>query len=83
MTKQKPLENQTLEELKANKAKTQKILYGLLGFYSFFICFMVYTVFETKNWALLGTLALITTVLPIFVIVQNLDKEIKKREQIF
>ena len=83
MTKQNPLENQTLEELKASKAKSQKILAILLGFYSFAFCFIIYVAVKTENWALLGTLATALTVLPILVTVQNLDKEIKKREQIF
>ncbi len=52
-----------------------------IGFMTVAIIFIVYVAIATKNWGLLGTLGVIATLLPLFISIQNLDKEIKRREQ--
>jgi hypothetical protein len=75
------LENKSLEELKATKAKYQKILLILAGFMTVAFIVIIWASFKTKNWAQLGTLGVIGTFVPLFMNIQSLDKEIKKREQ--
>jgi hypothetical protein len=76
------LENKSLEELKELKIKSQKIFAIVSGFMTVALGFIVYVAFETKNWGFLGMLALVTTFLPMYVQIQNISKEIKKREGI-
>lgn len=81
MKKDNSLENKSLGELKATKAKYQKITAIVAGFMTVAIIFIVYVAITTKNWGQLGTLGVIGTLLPLFISIQNLDKEIKRREQ--
>lgn len=81
MKKDNSLENKSLEELKATKAKYQKIAAAVAGLMTVAFIFIVYVAIETKNWAQLGTLGVIGTLVPLFVSIQTVDKEIKRREQ--
>lgn len=81
MKKDNAFENKSLEELKATKAKYQKIASAVAGLMTVSLIFIVYVAIKTKNWGQLGTLGVIATLLPLFVSIQNLDKEIKRREQ--
>lgn len=81
MKKDNSLENKSLEELKATKAKYQKIMAAVAGLMTVAIIFIVYVAIKTKNWVQLGTLGVIGTLLPLFSSIQALDKEIQKREQ--
>jgi hypothetical protein len=81
MKKDNSFENKSLEELKATKAKYQKITAIVAGLMTVAIIFIVYVAITTKNWGQLGTLGVIGTLLPLFISIQALDKEIKRREQ--
>ncbi|AEI49197.1 hypothetical protein [Runella slithyformis] len=81
MKKDNSFENKSLEELRATKAKYQKIAAAVAGLMTVALLFIVYVAIKTKNWGQLGTLGVIGTLLPLFVSIQNLDKEIKRREQ--
>lgn len=81
MKKDNSLENKSLEELKVTKAKYQKIAAAVAGLMTVAMIFIVYVAITTKNWGQLGTLGVIATLVPLFVSIQALDKEIQKREQ--
>ncbi len=74
-------EDKTLEELKATKVKYQKILLIFAGFMTVAIIFIVWAAIKTKNWGQLGTLGVIGTFVPLFLNIDSIDKEIKRREQ--
>jgi ABC-type Na+ efflux pump permease subunit len=81
MKKNNSFENKSLEELKATKAKYQKIVAVFTGLMSVAVIVIVYVAITTKNWAQLATLGTIGAFLPMFISIQALDKEIKRREQ--
>lgn len=74
-------EDKSLEELKATKAKYQKILVIFAVFMTVAMSIIVWAAIKTKNWGQLGTLGIIGTFVPLFINIDSIDKEIKRREQ--
>lgn len=81
MNKQNPFADKSLEELKLMHTKYKKIFAIFSGIMSVSVVFTIYSAYSTKNWSLLGTLAIILAFLPMYISIKNIDKEIKDREQ--
>jgi hypothetical protein len=77
-----PYESKTLEQLKADRDKSKKILPIFAGMMLVAMIAIIYSAYTQKSWGKLGTCAVFLTLLPIYSGIKSMEAEIKRREEL-
>jgi hypothetical protein len=77
-----PYEGKTLEQLKADRDKSKKLLPFFAGIMLVAMIAIIYSAYVEKSWGKLGTCAVFLTLLPIYSSIKSIEAEIKRREEL-